>query len=244
MAAMSDGERSARQYGAMAAAYAADNAESAYNAYYERPATIALLGEVSGRRVLEAGCGAGQLTASLTGRGAMVTAFDVSRAMVGLARQVAGGRADVLVADLAKPLSFAESGSFDLIVASLVMHYIRDWEAALGEFRRVLKPDGAVVFSTHHPAMDWQLHAPEDYFAVRQVTETWEMGSGRFEVTFWRRPLTAMAEAIASAGFVIERLVEPAPLTELADRDPVAYATIRTKPRFLFFRLRPAPTAA
>jgi hypothetical protein len=53
-----------------------------------------------------------------------------------------------------------------------------------------------------------------------------------------------MAEAIASAGFVIERLAEPAPLAALADRDPAAYKVIRTKPRFLFFRLRPAPSAA
>jgi SAM-dependent methyltransferase len=244
MAAMNEGERSARQYDAMAAAYAADNAESAYNAYYERPATIALLGEVEGRRVLDAGCGAGHLTALLIGRGAVVTAMDVSPAMAELARQAAGDRADVLVADLVQPLSFAESGSFDLVVASLVMHYIHDWEAVLGEFRRVLKPEGAVVFSTHHPALDWQLDALDDYFAVKQVTETWDKGSERFEVTFWRRPLTAMGEAIASAGFLIERLVEPAPLAELADRDPVAYDMIRTRPRFLFFRLRPAPRTA
>lgn len=32
----------------------------------------------------------------------------------------------------------------------------------------------AVLFSTHHPAMDWQLHSRDDYFAVRQVTETWQ----------------------------------------------------------------------
>jgi ubiquinone/menaquinone biosynthesis C-methylase UbiE len=90
-----------------------------------------------------------------------------------------------------------------------------DWHAVLGEFRRVLKPDGAVVFSTHHPAMDWQLHTPEDYFAVEQVTETWTKGSAQFQVSFWRRPLTAMAEAIASAGFVIERLAESAPLASM-----------------------------
>lgn len=47
----SDGERTARQYDAMAADYAAENAENAYNAYYERPATIALLGPVQGLRV-------------------------------------------------------------------------------------------------------------------------------------------------------------------------------------------------
>ncbi len=57
---MRDAERSARQYDAMAADYAADNAESAFNAYYERPAMISLVGEVEGRRVLEVGCGAGR----------------------------------------------------------------------------------------------------------------------------------------------------------------------------------------
>ena len=67
---MSDGQRSARQYDAMSLAYAADNAESAYNSYYERPATVALLGEVEGRRVMEVGCGAGQLArrATVAGR--------------------------------------------------------------------------------------------------------------------------------------------------------------------------------
>jgi SAM-dependent methyltransferase len=236
---VNDAERSARDYDAMAAQYAAENAQSAHNAYYERPATLALLGDVRGRRVLDAGCGAGALTAALAARGAVVTGFDISPAMLGLARQALGGRAELLIGDLSGPLSFAPDGSFDVVVASLVLHYVRDWEPVLSEFRRVLRPEGAVVFSTHHPAMDWQLHSPADYFAVSHVTETWEMGSGEYEVSFWRRPLTAMCEAIASAGFVIERLVEPAPLPELADRDPAAYQKIRTQPRFLFFRLRP-----
>jgi hypothetical protein len=33
-----------------------------------------------------------------------------------------------------------------------------------------------VVFSTHHPAMDWQQHSRDDYFKVMQVTETWHQG--------------------------------------------------------------------
>jgi hypothetical protein len=37
---------------------------------------------------------------------------------------------------------------------------------------------------------------------------------------------------------VIERLIEPQPLEELAARDPVACERLRTQPRFLFFRLR------
>lgn len=237
-AAVDDGDRSARQYDAMAGAYAADNAESAYNAYYERPATLSLLGDVAGRRVLDAGCGAGPLTAWMVDHGAVVTAMDVSAAMVRLARDRVGDRATFVVADLHQPLSFAADASFDLVVASLVLHYVRDWERVLREFRRVLSPAGSVVFSTHHPSMDWALHSPDDYFAVKQVTEVWSKGSGEFEVTFWRRPLTAMTEAVASAGFLIEQLVEPEPSPELRARDPDAYELLCTRPQFLFFRLR------
>ncbi len=236
---MRDAERSARQYDVMAVDYAADNAESAFNAHYERPAMISLVGEVEGRRVLEVGCGAGPLTAWLIDHGAVVTAMDVSPAMMRLARERVGDRATFLIADLAQPLSFATDTTFDLVVASLVLHYVRSWEAPLREFRRVLKPDGAVLFSTHHPTMDWPLHCPDDYFAVKQVTETWLKGSREFEVTFWRRPLTAMTEAIASAGFVIERLIEPKPSPELRDRDQEAYELLCTKPQFLLFGLRP-----
>jgi hypothetical protein len=85
--------------------------------------------------------------------------------------------------------------------------------------------------------MDWRLHSPDNYFAMLQVTETWEKSGQPFEVTFWRRPLTAMTAAISDAGFVIDRLVEPEPSPELRQRNPQADARIRTGPRFLFFRL-------
>ena len=113
----------------MAVDYATDVAENAFNAFYERPATVALLGEVGGQEVFEAGCGSGLLTSWLVNHGALVTAFDVSPAMVDIARQRVGESARLLVADLAEPLDFAKSETFDIVVASLVLHYVRDWES-------------------------------------------------------------------------------------------------------------------
>ena len=124
--------------------------------------------------------------------------------MVRLAYERLGRRARILTADLAEP--FATDASVDLVVASLVMRYLADWATPLAEFHRILEPGGAVVFSTHHPATDSQLHSRDDYFAVKQVTETWLKDGQPFNVTFWRRPLTAVTAAISSAGFVIDRL--------------------------------------
>jgi ubiquinone/menaquinone biosynthesis C-methylase UbiE len=232
-----DGQRAASQYDAMSTAYRAANDDGAFNAYYERPATISLLGDVANLRVLEAGCGPGALTEWLVDNGASVVALDVSQGMVRLARERLGDRAHILIADLAEPLTFAADASIDLVVASLVLHYLPDWTTPLAEFHRILAPGGAVVFSTHHPAMDWQLHSRHDYFATIQITETWDKGGQPFDVTFWRRPLTAITAAVSDAGFVIDRLVEPAPSPELRERNPLDYAKLSTGPRFIFFRL-------
>jgi hypothetical protein len=48
-----------------------------------------------------------------------------------------------------------------------------------------------------------------------------------------------MTDAIFEAGFLVERLVEPMPNAELAQRDPDNYKRMTTQPRFLFFRLKP-----
>ena len=239
---MRDSDLTARQYDAMSEVYRNGNSRGSFNAHYERPATIALLGNVAGMRVLDAGCGPGALTEWLVGHGAAVTAVDVSPEMARIARERVGDRASVLVADLAGPLPL-QTGSIDVVVASLALHYIADWDVPLGEFHRVLAPGGAVVFSTHHPAMDWRLHSPDDYFAVKQVSERWALGTdGAFDVTFWRRPLTAITESVYRAGFLIERLVEPAPVPELADVDADDDRRLRTNPTFLFFRLLKRPS--
>jgi hypothetical protein len=52
----------ANDYDSFAEAYSAENEASLLNAYYERPAMLALAGDVAGRRILDADCGSGHCT--------------------------------------------------------------------------------------------------------------------------------------------------------------------------------------
>src|SRR3954452_1473937 len=93
-------------YDAFAEAYARESENGLFNRWYARPAVLDLLGDVAGRRVLDAGCGSGPLFADLKERGANVAGFDASPAMIRLARERLGDDADLRVADLTPPLPY------------------------------------------------------------------------------------------------------------------------------------------
>src|SRR5688500_13285180 len=85
----------ANDYDGFAEAYSAETENNIQNAYYARPAIVALAGDVAGRRILDAGCGSGPLAAALRDRGAVVTGIDASAGMLALARQRLGDDADL-----------------------------------------------------------------------------------------------------------------------------------------------------
>jgi SAM-dependent methyltransferase len=116
----------ANDYDSFAEAYSAETEANLINGYYARPAILTLAGDVTGRRILDAGCGSGPLFAALRDRGAIVTGIDTSTGMLELARRRLGDGADLRVADLGSPLPFPD-GAFDDVVASLVLHYLEDW---------------------------------------------------------------------------------------------------------------------
>lgn len=223
-------------YDSFAGAYAADNDVNLSNAYYERPAIMALAGEVAGRRILDAGCGSGSLAAALRERGAIMTGVDKSTGLLALARARLGPGVPLHAADLGAPLPFPDA-AFDDVVASLVLHYLRDWAATLRELRRVLQPGGRLIISTHHPFMDHDLAGGSDYFATYNITEEWTKGGQTAVLSFWHRPLHAMTDAFSAAGFRIGVISEPQPDPAARDLFPADFATFATQPRFLFFVL-------
>ena len=88
-----------------------------------------------GEKILDLGCGDGQLTERIVAAGAIVTGIDASPTMVAAARArgIAAGEGS------AESLPYADR-SFDAVFSNAVLHWVRDQDAMISEVRRVLRP--------------------------------------------------------------------------------------------------------
>src|ERR1700691_3037795 len=183
MAGMSENVGRIPQYDTFAAEYRTHAKDGLYHACYDRPACLDLLGDVTGKTVLDAACGPGRYARELTARGARVIGFDQSPQMVDICRE-AVGEGEFRVHDLADPITWLPDGSVDLALCALAIEYVDDRVAALRELHRVLRPGGALVLSRQHPTADWLGHGGS-YFDVRVIEETWSKG---WNVRYWLAP--------------------------------------------------------
>jgi SAM-dependent methyltransferase len=107
---------------------------------------FAAIAEGRPRRVVEVGCGPGELAEQVRVElGAEVVAVDTSARMVELAR---GRGVDARVGDV-QELPFAE-GEFDCAVAAWMLYHVPDVSRALDELARVLEPGGRLVAVTNY----------------------------------------------------------------------------------------------
>lgn len=236
---MTDKPLALEAYQALAEAYAAKVDTKPHNAYYERPATLSLLPDVRGWRVLDAACGPGVYAEWLLARGAEVLGVDASPKMLALARQRLGPDVELRQADLGQPLDFLESASFDVVLSPLTLDYIEDWHSTFAEFYRVLRPGGYFVFSVGHPLADYLYFKSQNYFATELVGSVWRgFAPVLVYVPTFRRPLGAVINPLLSTGFRLETILEPLPTEEFKAADPRHYAQLSQQPGFLCLRAR------
>jgi SAM-dependent methyltransferase len=218
-------------YDELADSYAVDVRANAYNAHLEFPGTSSLIPDVDGKRVLDAGCGTGVYSEHLVERGADVVGVDVSEEMLAHARDAVDAAAFQQV-DLADPLPF-EDDAFDGVVSALALSYVADWDHVFGEFRRVLRDGGFVVFSTSHPMDEFPPESDdgENYFQVERVSKDWDV-----EVPYYRRPFSAMLTPLLENGFRLEEVLEPEPTEAFREQRPERYEKESRYPVFLCVR--------
>jgi len=231
-------------YNELAESYAAIVDEKPHNAYYERPATLSLLPDVNGKRVLDAGCGPGFYAGWLVNHGANVVAIDANEKMVHLARKRVGEGVRVELADIDHPLAFLSDSAFDIVLAPLVLDYVKDWVPVFREFYRVLERGGYLVFSSDHPFVRYD-NDPEthDYFSTELVEYVWKGFGFPVSVPYYSRPLGSAINPLIDAGFIIDRILEPRPTEEFKKNAPETYERLNKKPSFMCVRAR-KPSAA
>ena len=216
--------------------YAAAIRDNNYNAYYERPSLLALLPEFEGKAVIDLGCGPGEYAGILLNQGARLTTIDGSEQMVQLVKEKLGGSVRCYQQDLAEGLPLESDNAYDLAVSALMIHYLEDLTPLFLDIRRVLKPGGLFVFSTHHPFVDYQFSPSGNYFLQEKIIDEWDTLEKPVRVEYYRRSLSQIIQPLTKAGFSVLELTEGKPAAEMEQTSPESFRKLSTEPGFLFLK--------
>ncbi len=140
-------------------------------------------------RIADIGSGTGTLSVLLAEAGYVVDGVDFSSAMVERARAKAGDRTDVtfVVADAAMPP--LPLGDYDAVLCRHVLWALPDPHAALGLWKRLLKPGGRLLLIEGHWGTGAGLTAAQTMDLVREAGRTAELHRLNDPV-LWGRPIT------------------------------------------------------
>lgn len=158
--------------------------------------------------------------------------------MIEMTKKRVGNKAEIIRADLNEPLNFIEDKSIDVVLSSLTLHYIKNWDVVMSEFNRILKEGGQLVFSVHHPFMDFTVFNKENYFLTELLDDEWNTNNGKVKVQFYRRPLSKIIASVVDSGFVLEKLLEPMPTEQFKIENPNIYDRLTKKLQFLFIKAK------
>ncbi len=201
--------------------YSANNIE-------EKPALFSLAPELTGKAILDLGCGYGENCAKFKELGAKtVLGVDISKKMLAVA---ADEHPDInfIRADISD-LSFIHD-KFDVVFSSLAVHYIEDFASFVKSVYDVMNPGGYFIFSQEHPmttapisGIRWTrdedgnaLHYNlADYARPGKRSTKWIVDG----VEKYHRTFSEIVNSLCSAGFIIEKMLEPVPGREIIERD-------------------------
>ncbi|MDT4996746.1 MAG: hypothetical protein QOD45_814 [Pseudonocardiales bacterium] len=182
-----------------------------------READARLLGDVTGRRVLEVGAGSAMCSRWLVGQGARPVASDLSGGMLGHAQagNESTGVAVPLVQADAQHLPF-RTASFDIAFTAFgAVPFVADSAQVMHEVARVLRPGGRWVFATTHP-LRWCFPDDPGPEGLRASMPYWDRtpyvefaDAGEPVYVEHHRTLGDRVREIVAAGLRLVDLVEP-----------------------------------
>jgi SAM-dependent methyltransferase len=208
-------------------AAAQDAGRDFYRLEFFGPLQVAACGDVSGRKLLDVGCGSGYFAREMARGGARVTGIDISGRMVELAR---GHEVDeplgieYVLGDAGALGATFEPGSFDVVTSCMAIQDMPDIPGVLRGIREVLRPGGRFIPSITHPCSDTPFRQWEcDEEGGKRwlcIDRYFERGKLEYRWTGWGHDFTTPAVHatledwfgwILGAGFELRALLEPRP---------------------------------
>lgn len=191
----------------------------------EWPALRALLPELKDKNVLDLGCGYGwhcRYAREMQARS--VVGVDLSEKMLERARELTNDPAITYRRLAIEDIDFAE-GQFEVVISSLAIHYVENFELLCRKVHHCLAPEGSFILSVEHPIFtsrpeqDWHYdeHGERMHWPVDLYQDEGQRVA-RFldhDVVKYHRTVAAYMNTILDAGFSIARVSEPGP-TEAA----------------------------
>lgn len=200
------------------------------NAAGEWPVLRAMLPALRDKRVLDLGCGFGwHCKYAREQQARSVVGVDLSEKMLAYARENNNDSAIEYRRLAIEDINFA-AGEFDVVISSLALHYVENFEVVCRKIHHCLVSGGTFIFSVEHPvftalaAQDWyygsegeRLHWPVDDYQKEGLRQARFLDN---DVVKYHRTIATYVNALIDSGFRIMKLFEPQPTQETLDKYP------------------------
>jgi SAM-dependent methyltransferase len=229
------------------------------NAFHKiliEPLQLRLLNIGRGQRILDIACGNGQFARKMAAIGALVTAIDFSDGMIEIARSKSGDSIEYRVVDATLQDELAKlPGGFDAAVCTMALMDMDAVSPLAAELPRLLKRDGAFVFSVLHPCFNslattlWHERDEAegnvrdtygvrvgDYLTERSGMGVAMLGQPRLQYYF-HRTVSGLLKPFFETGLVLDACEEPS-FPDLGT-DRIFDNVYRNIPAAFVCRLRP-----
>jgi len=246
-------------WNAMAQAYEEfNNSPDSYSYNIEWPAVKKMLPDLTGKKILDIGCGTGIFTFLLEGYNPLkITGLDISESMLSIAKQKAeqrNSKATFIVGDASYTDQYVNE-KFDLIFSSTTSHYIENLDKLFESMKKCMEDNGHIILSIIHPIYssmypiehgdtfpkdeEWHIRYLDK--SVRAYIQPWIEYNDRYEKRLsksYHHLFSDYVNAINKAGLTICQIEEPMPPESWKNESKESYEGYMETPTFMIMKLK------